>query len=240
MSPGHPSRPHLGATPPPHLSAGLAKPPDLLRGSRLRKPPPGHPPRAGGGYGGGGGCDPNGPLHAPGRAAGGRGTSHAGAGGAGAGGAGSRSPRTKPREPGTRDSGEFGSRRAQGIAGAVTGARPRGRAPPRQGARARHPAGAAPANSTRGAGGGNRAAEAAAPRRPAPRQRVRAQPARSAAGGRAIPTSWGEGVRSGQALLLVPLLLALQGSPPRKGENSLCFGLGWGRMSCLSNSRSFP
>lgn len=236
MSPGHPSRPHLGATPPPHLSAGLAKPPDLLRGSRLRKPPPGHPPRAGGGYGGGGGCDPNGPLHAPGRAAGGRGTSHAGAGGAGAGGAGSRSPRTKPREPGTRDSGEG----RRGWVGGVTGARPRGRAPPRQGARARHPAGAAPANSTRGAGGGNRAAEAAAPRRPAPRQRVRAQPARSAAGGRAIPTSWGEGVRSGQALLLVPLLLALQGSPPRKGENSLCFGLGWGRMSCLSNSRSFP
>lgn len=106
VSPGQPSRPPLGATPPPHLSARLAKPPDLLRGSRLRKPPPGHPPRAGGGYGGGGGCDPNGPLHAPGRAAGGRGASHAGAEGAGAGGAGSRSPRTKPREPGARDSGE--------------------------------------------------------------------------------------------------------------------------------------
>lgn len=29
---------------PPHLSAGLAKPPDLLLGSRLREPPAGHPP----------------------------------------------------------------------------------------------------------------------------------------------------------------------------------------------------
>lgn len=88
---------------PPHLSAGLAKPPDLLLGSRLREPPPGHPPRAGGG---GGGCDPNGPLHAPGRAAGGRGASHAGRGRWG----GARSPsRTEPREPGTRaPGGELG------------------------------------------------------------------------------------------------------------------------------------
>lgn len=68
-----------------------------------------------------------------------------------------------------------------------------GRAPaaallPRPGARARNPAGAGPARSTRGARGGNPAAEAAAPRRPAPGRRVRAQPARSAAGGWAVPT----------------------------------------------------
>lgn len=50
-SPGPPApepwpRATLGdpAAVPPHLSAGLAKPPDLLRSSRLREPPPGHPP----------------------------------------------------------------------------------------------------------------------------------------------------------------------------------------------------
>lgn len=62
------------------------------------------------------------------------------------------------------------------------GAPPRPRSSPARSAGA-SPAGAGPARSTRGAGGGNRAAEAAAPRRPAPRRRVRAQPARSAAGG---------------------------------------------------------
>lgn len=47
--PQAPSRPPSDAaagSPPPHLSAGLPKPPDLLRGSRLRKPAPGHAPPA--------------------------------------------------------------------------------------------------------------------------------------------------------------------------------------------------
>lgn len=130
-----PSDPTAG--PPPHLSAGQSQSPDLLRSSRLRKPPPGHPPRAGGGYGGGG-CDPNGPLHAQSRAAGGRGASHAGAGTQGRAGClarGPRSPRTEPREPGTRDSreGNWGGRGGGE-------AEPPGRVPAtlRQGARARN------------------------------------------------------------------------------------------------------
>lgn len=112
--------------------------------------------------------------------------------------------------------------------GGVTGARPRGRAPPRQGARARHPAGAAPANSTRGAGGGNRAAEAAAPRRPAPRRRVRAQPARSAAGGRAVPTSGGRGsaLRAGPSPC-PPLACATRERPQeRRAQSVLWFRMG--------------
>lgn len=215
-----PSDPAAG--PPPHLSAGQTQSPDLLSGSRLRKPPPGHPPRAGGGYGGGG-CDPNGPLHAPSRAAGGRGASHARAGTQGRAGGLARgpcSPRTEPREPGTRDSGEgsWGGRSHRGAP-----PRPRSSPPRRAGA---SPAGAGPARSTRGAGGGNRTAEAAAPRRPAPRRWVRAQPARSAAGGWAVPICGGGGGRSVQELLPVPFLLALRESHPRKVEYGLCFGLG--------------
>lgn len=152
---------------PPHLSAGLAKPPDLLCCSRLREPPPGHPPRVGGG----GDSDPDWPLHAPGRAAGGCGASHAGRGRWG----GARSPVSQRGA----QAGHPGSGR--GAGGRSPGARPRGCAPPPRSARRA---------GTRTQGGGNRrrrrrAADAGAPR-PAPRRGVRAQPARSAPG-RAVP-----------------------------------------------------
>lgn len=236
VSLGHPSLRPCRGTPAPHLSAGQAKPPDLLRGSGLRQPPPGHPPRAGGGYGGVGGCDPNGPLHAPGRAAGGRGASHAGAGAQGRAGGrlarGPGSPRTKPREPGTRDSGE-GSWR-----GGATGVRPRGRAPPRQGARARaQPGGRGASEEHARSGWGEPAAEAAAPDAPRPR-RVRAQPAKSAAGGWAVPICGGGTLWAGPSPGSLPARSTRK--PPREVEQSPCSGLGQVRMSCPSSSQRFP
>lgn len=205
-----PSDPAAG--PPPHLLAGQTQSPDLLRGSRLRKPPPGHPPRAGGGYGGGG-CDPNGPLHAPSRAAGGRGASHAGAGTQGRAGAGS--PLSSHRaaragHPGLRGGELRGGRSHRGAP-----PRPRSSPPRRAGA---SQAGAGPARSTRGAGGGNRAAEAAAPRRPAPRRRVRAQPARSAAGGWAVPICGGQGGALSRTFSQSPSRLLYGKAAPRKSS----------------------
>lgn len=135
------------------------------------------PPRAGGG---GGGCDPNGPLHAPGRAAGGRGASHAGRGRWG----GARSPsRTEPREPGTRaPGGELG--------GGVPGRAPAAALLPR-GARGR-PAPEPREEGTGGDGGGPQRPGLPGPRpaagcaRSLPDQR-RAGPYHSSGGGGNYP-----------------------------------------------------
>lgn len=123
-TPSHPRGPCRGT--PRTSPQGWLSPETSCKAAGSESLPQVIPPRAGGG-GGGSGCDPNGPLHAPGRAAGGRGASHAGRGHWG----GARSPLVPSR---AARAGHPGSGR--GAGGRSPGARPRGRAPPR-GARGR-------------------------------------------------------------------------------------------------------
>lgn len=179
---------------PPHLSAGLAKPPDLLLGSRLREPPPGHPPAR---------------WRRRRRLRSERAPPCTGQGGRRARrltrGAGALGRREVPVSYRAARAGHPGSGR--GAGGRSPGARPRGRAPPPRSART---------PGTRAQRGGHRrrrrrAAEAGTPR-PAPRRGVRAQPARSAAG-RAVPLLPGWGELSVRWLLLVACPLASHRHP---------------------------
>lgn len=175
---------------PPHLSAGLAKPPDLLLGSRLREPPAGHPPASW--------------RRRRRRLRSERAPPCTGQGGRRARrltrGAGALGRREVPVSYRAARAGHPGSGR--GAEGRSPGARPRGRAPPPRSART---------PGTRAQRGGHRrrrrrAVEAGTPR-PAPRRGVRAQPARSAAG-RAVPLLRGWGERSARWLRLAACPLA--------------------------------
>lgn len=173
------------------------------------------PPRARGGGYGGGGCDPNGPLHAPRRAEEGAAPRTLGRGRwAGRAGVGSRVSSHLAARAGLPGSGEgcWG--------GGVTGARPRGRAPPRRGARARNSAGAGPARSTRAAGGGTGEKQTEAGRRGrcAPPARAPPKGARAAcqiSGGDTGRTKWRRGARYLQDPLPVVDLPILQERYPR-------------------------
>lgn len=173
-TPGHPRGPCRET--PPHLSAGLAKPGDLLHSSRLREPPPGH--------------SPAGWRRRRQRLRSERAPPCTGQGGRRARrlsrGAGALGRREVPVSYRAARAGHPGSGR--GAGGRSPGARPRGRAPPR-GARGR-PAPEPREEGTGGDGGGPQRPGLPGPRpaagcaRSLPDQR-RAGPYHCAEGGRA-------------------------------------------------------